>query len=107
MNDLMILWSTFPDVEAARRVAAALVEERVAACVNVMPGVESVYRWEGKIETSSEVLAMIKTTRLRLVECETRLRALHPYEVPEIMAVCADHVTEPYARWVQGNTTAA
>ena len=107
MNDLMILWSTFPDAETARRVAAMLVEERVAACVNVMPGVESVYRWQGKVETSSEVLAMIKTTRLRLVECETRLRVLHPYEVPEIVAVCADHVAESYARWVQENTTGA
>jgi periplasmic divalent cation tolerance protein len=107
MNDLMILWSTFPDAETARRVAAMLVEERVAACVNVMPGVESVYRWQGKVETSSEVLAMIKTTRLRLVECETRLRVLHPYEVPEIVAVRADYVAESYARWVQENTTAA
>ncbi len=107
MDEIMILWSTFPDAEKAREVARALVEAGVAACVNVMPGVESVYRWEGKIETASEVLAMIKTTRGALPRCEARLCELHPYEVPEIVAVRADHVAESYARWVQENTTPA
>lgn len=107
MDEIMILWSTFPDAEKAREVVRALVEAGVAACVNVMPGVESVYRWEGKIETASEVLAMIKTTREALSRCEARLRELHPYEVPEIVAVRADHVAESYARWVQENTTPA
>ena len=107
MDEIMILWSTFPDAEKAREVARALVEAGVAACVNVMPGVESVYRWEGKIETASEVLAMIKTTREALPRCEARLRELHSYGVPEIVAVRADHVAESYARWVRENTTPA
>ncbi len=84
---LLVVLSTFPDVAAARAAAEVLVSERLAACVNLLPGVESIYRWESKVEHSAEVLAVIKTTAARYADMEQRLRALHPYEVPEIIAL--------------------
>ena len=97
---LLVILSTFPDAAAARTAADALVRESLAACVNILPGVESIYRWQGKMESGSEVLAIIKTTAARYPELEARLRALHPCEVPEILAVPAAAVSESYARWV-------
>ena len=96
---LLVVLSTFPDAAAARAAAAALVSERLAACVNLLPGVESIYRWQGNLEHSAEVLAVIKTTTARYADMEQRLRALHPYEVPEIIALPAAAVAESYLRW--------
>ncbi len=101
---LLVVLSTFPDAAAAHAVAENLVSERLAACVNVLPGVESIYRWQGKVETSQEVLAVIKTTADRYPELEKRLRELHPYEVPEIVALPAAAVAESYLAWVTANT---
>ena len=80
------------------------MSERLAACVNVLPGVESIYRWQGKVETSQEVLAVIKTTAERYAELAKRLRELHPYAVPEIVALPAAAVAESYLAWVTANT---
>jgi len=102
MNDagLLLVLSTFPDAAAAGTAAEALVKERLAACVNILPGVQSVYRWEGRVESGAEVLALIKTTHERYPALESRLRELHPYEVPEIVAVPAAAVAETYLQWV-------
>ena len=101
---LLVVLSTFPDAAAARVAAEQLVSERLAACVNVLPGVESIYRWQGKVETSQEVLAVIKTTAERYAELAKRLRELHPYAVPEIVALPAAAVAESYLAWVTANT---
>lgn len=104
MNTLLV-FSTFPDIEKARQIGTSLVESQLAACVNLIPAVESIYRWQGKVETSSEVLAIFKTTSAAWSEFEARLKALHPYDVPEIVAVEAEHVSAGYAAWVGESVT--
>ncbi len=94
----MVVLCTFPDIEQARQIGAALVERQVAACVNLLPGVESLYRWEGKVEKAGEVLGIIKTTRY--AELEAAIHELHPYEVPEILALPVQAGSEAYLRWV-------
>ncbi len=79
------------------------MERQLAACVNLVPAVESIYRWEGKVETASETLAIFKTTRAAFPAFERALAELHPYEVPEIIAISPDQVAEPYRKWVLEN----
>jgi periplasmic divalent cation tolerance protein len=78
-----------------------LVEEKRVACGNLMPGVESIYRWQGKTETSSEVVVIFKTTAERYAELETRIRELHSYEVPEILAMPVGAGLPAYLQWVE------
>ena len=99
MNVLLVL-VTFPDLGIARQVGTALVEWQLAACVNLLPATESIYRWQGQTEQASETLAIFKTTSHALAEFEAQLTALHPYEVPEIIAIKPEHVATNYARWV-------
>ena len=99
MNLLLVL-VTFPDAEKARQIGTIMVESQLAACVNLVPGVESIYRWEGKVETSQEVLAIFKTTPDAWPVFEQRIKALHPYEVPEIVALAPEKVSAAYAEWV-------
>jgi periplasmic divalent cation tolerance protein len=94
----IVVLCTFPDVEQARAIAAELVERRLAACVNLLPGVESIYRWEGKVERAGEVLAVIKTTRYP--ELEAAVKELHPYEVPEILALPVAAGLAGYLEWL-------
>ena len=89
--------------EEAARIARALVEERLAACVNIIPGVRSIYRWQGKVEDDREVLMVIKTNAESLDKLEERVRALHSYEVPEIIALRIDRGSEPYLDWLAGS----
>ena len=102
MSALLVL-TTFSDLESARRTVRVLVEERLAACANLLPGVESVYRWKGVIETASEVTAMLKTTAGRYPALEARLKELHPYELPEIVAVEIRAGLGGYLAWVAEN----
>lgn len=99
-TDVVILLSTFPDADVARKAVRALVEEQLVACGNIVPGVESIYRWQGKVETSAEVLVVFKTTTARSDEAQARLRALHPYEVPEILQVPVTGGWPDYLGWV-------
>ena len=99
----VVVLCTFPDVERARAIAAVLVERRLAACVNLLPGVESIYRWQGKLEQAAETLAIFKTTAIGYPEFERELATLHPYDVPEIVAVAPEAVAETYAGWVFNN----
>ena len=94
-----------PDDASANAIAAALVEERFAACVNLLPGVRSVYRWQGVVEHASEVLLMIKTTDDRIEALGARLQQLHPHELPELIAVEAVGGLDPYLRWVAQQTS--
>ncbi|HJU08652.1 MAG TPA: divalent-cation tolerance protein CutA [Rhodanobacteraceae bacterium] len=104
MSDALLLLSTCPDSETAAKISRALVEGRLAACVNRVPGLTSVYRWCGEIHEDGEVLLLIKSTRDRLESLRTRLIELHPYEVPELIAleITAGHV--PYLDWLREQT---
>jgi periplasmic divalent cation tolerance protein len=99
-DEVVLAFSTFPDAETARRVAREIVELRLAACGNVLPQVHSVYRWQGKIESADEALAIFKLSASRYAEFETKLRSLHPYDVPEIVSCKIDHGSPEYLRWV-------
>jgi periplasmic divalent cation tolerance protein len=99
MEPLIVL-STFPNTDTARHIATALVEERLAACVNLCPAVQSIYRWQGQVESAEEVLAIIKTTRSAYGALEERLKTLHPYDVPEIIALPVERGLESYVKWL-------
>ncbi len=107
MSDIRLILCTFPDADQARRIGHALVESRLAACVNLIPGVESIYHWQGAVETSVEVLAVFKTTVAAYPALESRLQELHPYEVPEIIALQPEQVAATYARWVSESVLVA
>ena len=95
-----IVLTTCPDAASAERIARVLVEEGLAACVNILPPMRSIYRWKGKIEDASEQLLVIKSAASRFPAIRDRLRSLHPYELPEIIAVpIADGLPE-YLAWL-------
>jgi periplasmic divalent cation tolerance protein len=99
-EELLLALSTFPDAETARRIAQQLVTENLAACANILPAVESIYRWQEKIENSAETLVFFKTTAARYDAFQEKLRSLHPHEVPEIICLrIADGLPE-YLHWV-------
>ncbi|WP_242112916.1 divalent-cation tolerance protein CutA [Luteimonas aquatica] len=104
MSDVRIVFCTCPDAGTAERIAQALVGERLAACVNLLPGVESVYRWQGALERSREVQLIAKTVEPRLEALIARVRALHPYELPEILAIAASGGLPDYLDWVRAET---
>jgi periplasmic divalent cation tolerance protein len=100
MSEARVVLSTIGSSDdAARRIARKLVEERLAACVNMMP-IESCYSWKGKLVEDVEVLLVIKTTAARLAELERRLHEIHPYTVPEFVVIDPGHVAEPYLSWL-------
>jgi periplasmic divalent cation tolerance protein len=100
LGQALVILVTFPDAETARRIVTTLVEERLAACGNLVPGVESIYRWQGAVETASEVLVLLKTENSRYEALESRLKELHPYEVPECLALTVAEGSLPYLRWL-------
>ncbi|NUS37595.1 MAG: divalent-cation tolerance protein CutA [Lysobacter sp.] len=97
---VLVCFCTCPDLASAERLAGILVDERLAACVNILPGVRSVYRWQDAVERADEVLLLVKTTRGRLDALAARVRALHPYELPELVAVEAAGGLPAYLDWV-------
>lgn len=105
-DDIRIVYVTCPDPETGESIAGRLVEERLAACVNVVPGLRSVYRWRGAIEVDAEVLLLIKTTAARFDALRERVRELHPYEVPEIVATTVVQGSDAYLQWVRDETAA-
>jgi periplasmic divalent cation tolerance protein len=96
-----------PDAAVAARIARALVDGRLAACVNVLPGMRSVYRWREAVEEADEVLLLAKTTRAALPALQARLVALHPYELPELLAVEAVDGLPACLGWIADNVAAA
>lgn len=102
MNDAqpLLVLSTCPDTPSAERIAALLVENRLAACVNIVPAVTSIYRWQGALERETEVLLLIKTTEARWEALQTELTAAHPYEVPELVAMPLTRGAAPYLAWL-------
>ena len=100
-----LILTTCPDEACASTIALALVEARLAACVNVLPRVQSVYRWQGAVESASEVLLLIKSTAERYPALAARLRELHPYAVPEIIALPVSEGLPAYLQWIVSETT--
>lgn len=96
----IVLHCTCPDAQVAERIATALVEARLAACVQQLAGVRSTYRWNGRVEHADEVLLLVKTAADRLDEAIASIRALHPYELPELLAVEARGGLPAYLDWV-------
>jgi periplasmic divalent cation tolerance protein len=103
----LVALATFPDIEAARAISRALVEEKLVACANIIPQVESVYRWQGNIETAGETLVLFKTAAVRWDAFRDRLRALHPYEVPEIVRLDIADGLPAYLEWIAQSTDSA
>jgi periplasmic divalent cation tolerance protein len=97
---ILLALSTFPDAETARRIAHQLVTEKFAACANLLPGVESVYRWKEKIENTNETLVIFKLSEDRQAAFQKKLRSVHPYEVPEIIFVQVAGGLPDYLRWI-------
>lgn len=100
MVDCQLILSTCPDTEVAERIADALVDQKLAACVNLVPGLRSVYRWKGQRERAEEVLLIIKSRTQDYSAVEKALRALHPYELPEIIAVPVSAGLPAYLAWL-------
>ncbi|MHB8405493.1 MAG: divalent-cation tolerance protein CutA [Gammaproteobacteria bacterium] len=100
----LVIFCTCPDRESADGIATALVEERLAACVNLLPGLTSIYRWQDSVRREPECLLLIKSTATRFEALRSRLRALHPYEVPEIIALPVSHGDQAYLQWLTENT---
>ncbi|WP_228144113.1 divalent-cation tolerance protein CutA, partial [Acinetobacter baumannii] len=96
----LICFCTCPDADSAERIATALVAERLAACVNLLPGLRSVYRWQRKVEAAAEVLLLVKTSAEAYPALQERLRQLHPYELPELLAVEAASGLPEYLQWL-------
>uniref|UniRef100_A0A8B9Q7T9 CutA divalent cation tolerance homolog n=2 Tax=Apteryx TaxID=8821 RepID=A0A8B9Q7T9_APTOW len=100
-GSLAAAFVTCPNETVAKELARAMVEKRLAACVNIVPRVTSIYEWKGKVEEDSEVLLMIKTRSSRIPALAEFVRSAHPYEVAEVIAVPVEQGNAPYLRWVQ------
>ena len=105
MSDELIVFVTVPSGEEASRIGESLVSERLAACVNVVPGIESIYRWEGEVTRDAEWLLIIKTTDARFEEMERRVKELHAYKTPEVIAFKISRGSDDYLRWLRESTT--
>lgn len=101
-SEVVVVLCTFPDFEKARQIGAVLIERQVAACINIMPGVTSIYRWKGEIEEESEVLGVIKTTAEAYPALEAAILELHPYDTPEVLALPVGQGAGKYLEWVAG-----
>ena len=103
-TDALVVLVTTPTPERAVEIARAVVEERLAACGNVVPGLRSIYRWEGQLQDEGEALLVLKTTRARFEELKQRVLSLHPYQVPEVIALPVQAGSAPYLAWIAGET---
>ncbi len=104
MKEIVVL-STTNSMESASRIAQALVESGEAACVNIVPGLRSIYRWRGKLCDDSEMLLLIKTTEAGFEAARARICALHPYELPEVIALPVVAGDEKYLRWLSDSVS--
>ncbi len=106
MSEARIVLMTAPDAEVAATIARALVDERLAACVNVISGVRSIYRWQGNVEDDAEVLLLAKTRADRCAALAARVEALHPYELPEVVVLPVEGGSERYLDWILSDSSA-
>jgi len=105
-TDVTLVLTTAPDREVAERVGAAVVEDRLAACANVLPGMTSIYWWADEVQRESEVLILLKTTSGGVEALRRRIVELHPYDVPEVIALTVGAGHEPYLEWVRSEVGA-
>ena len=103
-DEYCLIYCTCPNAEAGQKIADALVERRLAACVNLVPGLRSTYRWKGEICRDDEVLLLIKTRSELFERVKTAILKLHPYELPEVIAVPVSAGHETYLDWIRANT---
>lgn len=103
-DQYLLVLCTFPNAEEARQIGTQLVELQVAACVNLVPQVESIFRWDEEIKAEAEVMALIKTTVNNYREIEARIQELHPYDAPEVIAIPIDRGASAYLNWVSAVT---
>jgi periplasmic divalent cation tolerance protein len=101
MTGFQIVLSTCADREQAERIAYRLVEQQIAACVNILPAVQSIYRWQGKVETAAEVLMVIKTSADLVPEVESAIASLHSYDVPEFLVLPVFGGSHAYLAWLK------
>jgi periplasmic divalent cation tolerance protein len=104
VTGIVVVYCTCPTAVASE-LAHALVEARLVACVNILPEVQSVYRWDGRICSDAEAMLVMKTTEERLEELTAHIASIHPYDVPEVIAMPITHAHGPYLQWVLGQTT--
>ncbi len=104
---VLLCYCSCPDAASAQAIAEALVGERLAACVNRLPGLQSTYHWQGAVTTDAEELLLIKTTAARFDALQARLLELHPYALPELVAVPVERGHAAYLEWVRAATAAA
>lgn len=102
-DEVIVVLVTTGSAEESERIARALVEDRIVACVNIVPGITSIFRWEGKVEHSAESLMICKTEKVRFDEVSAAVRKYHSYDTPEIIAIDAAAVEESYLSWVVGS----
>ena len=100
MTDKVLVLTTAGSEAEAREIANELVERRLAACVNIVPRIQSVYRWEGKVETAEEFLLIIKTTRARGADVQAAIRELHSYDLPECIVISMEGGSAEYLNWI-------
>ena len=103
MTDAIVVFMTAGSADEARRIADHLVKAQLAACVQVLPKIESVYRWKGEVQHEEEVLMLAKTTAVQFEELERTVRSIHSYDTPEIVAVPVTGVSAPYRAWLDDN----
>jgi len=103
-SDFVIVLTTLPVDGDAEKLAAQLVEERLAACINILPPMQSVYRWKDAVERDGERQLVIKTARARVTELEARLRELHPYDIPEFVVLSIESGSAAYLSWLSAST---
>jgi periplasmic divalent cation tolerance protein len=102
-TDARVVLVTVPSTDQGMDLARVLVEEKLAACVNLVPAVRSIYRWEGKVREDSEALLIVKTTSQAFERLRARLVSLHPYQCPEVLALAVDEGHRPYLDWVRAS----
>jgi periplasmic divalent cation tolerance protein len=95
-----IILCTCPDFDTANNIAKQLVTEKLAACINILPGITSVYEWQGVIETAQEHLLLVKSCQLHYEKIAAKIKSLHPYEVPEVIAVTIENGLPDYLKWI-------
>jgi periplasmic divalent cation tolerance protein len=101
-SQVRLLYVTCPDEKVARKISQVLLEEGLIACANILPGMESIYWWEGQITTSKEAVVILKTVAERVARVTARVESLHPYDTPCILSLPVEKGSEPYLRWLKG-----
>ncbi|HYS08664.1 MAG TPA: divalent-cation tolerance protein CutA [Myxococcales bacterium] len=105
MTDAVLVLTTLPNSEAAAELANRLVSEKLAACANILPALRSIYRWQGKVQDENEVLVLLKTQVRQYEALKSRILALHPYDLPEVIAIPVERGHQAYLDWIVKETT--